>query len=428
MSMTVSATTSSSSTALAGGVQSKGGATEGGAFGSTLNQVMSGTSDGQTSSSLMTLNSLPEGMTGLIQDSTVDSLATLVEALVDQLKLTDAQLEQNPALLAELQQWVAQAQAWLTQTPLSSEAQVETLPPLAQQSQTITLVVRDLLQQAASQLNGTASTMQAVDAEEGMRLLQQLGQLLTGPQAGNSAAQQQPTLGKANAFQQALASSEQRVTAFTANTMSQTQVNHEGSQNGSLFVNASEVDVPELPHITTAGQLAMRAEGMQAEKAAPVMRAQHFAEDMMGFMVKQLRFKQFNGVSEAKISLYPEHLGQVDIRLTMQNGQLVARFVTEHVMAKDALEQQMSMLRGALTAQGIQVEKLEVTQQSASALTSSMFQEQRQTNAQREQSSSKQSKQRDERVDGIDGAGANDAEVAKAKMHLNAGSFFTASV
>lgn len=52
----------------------------------------------------------------------------------------------------------------------------------------------------------------------------------------------------------------------------------------------------------------------------------------------------------------------------MQNGHLVAQFMTEHSGAKDMLEQQMNQLRAALQSQGLQVEKLEVTQNNTPSI------------------------------------------------------------
>ncbi|WP_182301525.1 flagellar hook-length control protein FliK [Cohnella cholangitidis] len=98
--------------------------------------------------------------------------------------------------------------------------------------------------------------------------------------------------------------------------------------------------------------------------------------------MKQFQLIQGNGTSEAKLTLTPEHLGQVDIRIVMQNGQLTAQFVTENPAARDLLENQMSQLRAALNGQGLQVERLEVVQQPAnSASTAFMHQEQRHSNA-----------------------------------------------
>ena len=87
------------------------------------------------------------------------------------------------------------------------------------------------------------------------------------------------------------------------------------------------------------------------------------------------------GVSEARILLVPEHLGEVAVRITLQNGQLTAQFVTENAIAKDLIENQFVALRGALQSQGIQVDGLEVTYGSAAAQ-SQLFQEQRQRGGQ----------------------------------------------
>ncbi len=117
--------------------------------------------------------------------------------------------------------------------------------------------------------------------------------------------------------------------------------------------------------------------------AVPVqVPVQQFAEQMEKFLVKQFSLTQGNGISEAKLSLTPEHLGQVDIRIVMHNGQLTAQFITDNAMARDLLENQMAQLKTALSGQGLQVERLEVVQQpSSSAGTSFMQQEHRQSNS-----------------------------------------------
>lgn len=95
--------------------------------------------------------------------------------------------------------------------------------------------------------------------------------------------------------------------------------------------------------------------------ALPQVPANEFAEHLNQFIVKSFQVTRLNGLSEAKISLVPEHLGQVEIKLIMQNGQLSAQLVTETVQGRDLLEQQIGALRQSLQSQGIQVERLEVT-------------------------------------------------------------------
>lgn len=112
----------------------------------------------------------------------------------------------------------------------------------------------------------------------------------------------------------------------------------------------------------------------QARAAMPAqVPVQQFAEQMQKFMVKQFLLTQGNGTTEAKLTLTPEHLGQVDIRIVMQNGQLTAQFMTDNVMARELLENQMSQLRTSLHAQGLQVDRLEVVQQPSSSNTTSFL-------------------------------------------------------
>jgi flagellar hook-length control protein FliK len=102
---------------------------------------------------------------------------------------------------------------------------------------------------------------------------------------------------------------------------------------------------------------------------------QQFAEQMGKYLVKQFVLTQGNGTHEARISLHPEHLGQVDIKIIIHNGQLTARFVTENGAARDLLDHQMSQLRNALQGQGLQVERMEVVQQPSTTDSASFFQQ-----------------------------------------------------
>ncbi|MDI4646218.1 flagellar hook-length control protein FliK [Cohnella hashimotonis] len=106
---------------------------------------------------------------------------------------------------------------------------------------------------------------------------------------------------------------------------------------------------------------------------------QQFAEQMDKFLVKQFTLSGGNGISEANINLHPEHLGEVQIRLTIQHGVLNAQFVAHNEAARELLDNQMAQLRGTLQSQGIQVDRVEVVQHQPQASESSafLFQEQR---------------------------------------------------
>ncbi|TBL77730.1 flagellar hook-length control protein FliK [Paenibacillus thalictri] len=109
---------------------------------------------------------------------------------------------------------------------------------------------------------------------------------------------------------------------------------------------------------------------------------QRFAEEMSQFVVKNMKLTVANGLSEARISLAPQHLGNVDIRITIHNGQVVAQFLADTAIGKEMLESQMNQLRASLQSQGVQVDKLEVAQ--SQNVQSGMFQDPRQQQSQQQ--------------------------------------------
>lgn len=94
---------------------------------------------------------------------------------------------------------------------------------------------------------------------------------------------------------------------------------------------------------------------------APIVRAGEFAKHMATFMAQRMDWLSGNGTSEATIRLYPENLGQVDVKIVTQNGQVTAQFVTETMMGRELIESQLASLRAALSQQGLQVERLQVS-------------------------------------------------------------------
>ena len=120
--------------------------------------------------------------------------------------------------------------------------------------------------------------------------------------------------------------------------------------------------------------------------AEPQISAYRFAGEMSRFLVKSMSFTQSPGMSEAKIKLVPEHLGQLDVKVVLSNGQLTAYFAVESPHARELLESQLPLLRAALQQQGIQVDKLEVSQHQSAE--SQLFQEQRGRHNQQSESKS----------------------------------------
>ncbi|GAA3406653.1 flagellar hook-length control protein FliK [Paenibacillus hodogayensis] len=104
-----------------------------------------------------------------------------------------------------------------------------------------------------------------------------------------------------------------------------------------------------------------------ANAASPVQPQEHvvhadrFAEEMAKAL-KSMKVHTANGLSEVRITLMPEHLGHIDVKVTMHNGQVVAQFMADTAHGKEMLEGQLAQLRAMLQTQGLQVDRLEVSQ------------------------------------------------------------------
>lgn len=101
---------------------------------------------------------------------------------------------------------------------------------------------------------------------------------------------------------------------------------------------------------------------VQTEASSSQVTMQQFNEKMTGLILQKFDVSTVSGVSEARLTLAPEHLGEVNVKLSIHNGQLTALFVTDTLSAKEALEQQLVQLRNALQSQGLEVDRLDVTQ------------------------------------------------------------------
>lgn len=82
-----------------------------------------------------------------------------------------------------------------------------------------------------------------------------------------------------------------------------------------------------------------------------------------------------NVKTETVLRLVPEHLGSVEVKLSIQNGQLSATIAAETAMAKEALETNLAALRTTLQQHGVTVERLVVSQMSSAEPQTGMFQD-----------------------------------------------------
>lgn len=413
------------------------------AFGVSLTQLMTGTAGGSQEASAMNgVASLLEGLLKNAQatavqgnvDSDEQNTAALLQSLLLDADQLDEAIAEDPEVLSALQSWIQQVTTLLLNVQGNGEAQSEDTPAnegdqaltaLASHPATARFAAQDALAQLITVLQQPSTGADTMaQAAELLETFHNLVQNATAPgkskpaalvKDSESAAPQnaapmfQPKAeGQASRISALLEAIRQQPAGDTASAASgkavlstiltrqqpnadaQTAASAASPSSGEEVEAAAKPEDPLTSQTTvTAGHLVMK-EGIQSphKAAAQAVPVTQFAKEMSTFVVNKLEIVKQEGISEAKISLYPEHLGQVDIKLTMQNGQLVAQFTTEHAGAKDLLEQQMSQLRSTLQSQGVQVEKLVVTQNPS--LQSQMYHDGRQSQSGQQQPNRRQ--------------------------------------
>lgn len=148
------------------------------------------------------------------------------------------------------------------------------------------------------------------------------------------------------------------------------------------------------PVATTAGTLQAQTLQAPSEARSYPVPADQFPEQVTRIFVKQLNLTQTNGLHQAKLVLNPQSLGQVNVTITSRNGVITAQFTAETQAGRELLDNQMLHLRTALTQNGLQVDRLEVTQQQASDNLN--FQQQREQAKQQQEQQPQQREQQDE--------------------------------
>lgn len=385
-----------SGTAAQGTATGAGAAAGGSAFSQMLVQVV-GAAAAETSASVLPdltslLANLLSGMTSeesaaILEESGSEVLAKLVDQLADNPELLEQHIGDE-----DLQSWLAQA-AMLLQgmqlIPVTAWAGEETaagesLPA----GETGTAAPAFTTQQAQVILK---QFVQAVNQHPDEIFLNQLQEKLTAILTKSNQPEQalpvhaSQTVAGGTTYKPVevvytqTSSAASRLEMLAAKHMP-IQLSGTGEQASSLSQNQSETgekpaDSQEGPFSVIPNHARLAAERAPAANEVIPVRAGQLAEDISKFVLGKLRVQNANGLTEARLSLTPEALGHVDVRLTLHNGQLVAQFAAQTALGKDALESQLAQLRNMLQNQGIQVEKIEVAQ--SASLQSSMFQDPR---------------------------------------------------
>lgn len=106
------------------------------------------------------------------------------------------------------------------------------------------------------------------------------------------------------------------------------------------------------------------------EKVVPTqtVQANQFDQEVTKFLHSSIHVTGLEEGVEATFTLTPQHLGKVDVKVTIQDGQLTAEFLTSTPLGKELLESHVQALRSALETQGLQVGKIDISQQPSTHL------------------------------------------------------------
>jgi flagellar hook-length control protein FliK len=159
-------------------------------------------------------------------------------------------------------------------------------------------------------------------------------------------------------------------TNTTTNTINTNQIAQQQNQNmvevqtqtTSTGTAATQTNEQPTSQNIIVNQTAPQTNTVQVtvtQSQTPTMTPQQLPQELQK-MMKTFRFNRANGNSEARILLNPEQLGHVNVKISVNNGMVVAQIYTDTAMAKEALEAQMLHLRAALQSSGLTVERLEV--------------------------------------------------------------------
>ncbi|AEI44338.1 flagellar hook-length control protein FliK [Paenibacillus mucilaginosus] len=320
----------------------------------------------------------------LLPDDTAAPAINTVDASPEAVTLTvlPAMEAADAQLFVPLTQPAAQEQAAAALTGLEAVDAAEAARMLQQLQEALKQEGDPKLKAALDALSAAVTKAAEAQAAEKptapiQQLLQKLnGELTAGEAPSAKAASAEPAASPLHKLE-ALAVKHPAAAAVTAAAQGES-AQAEEPLFAPLHPETASAELGTQPPVTVQDLMKQLQSGQPVSKV-PVLQmpAETFPDDMTQFVVNSfLMDTGADGITEAKLSLYPQHLGHVEVKLTMQNGQLIAQFAADHAAGKDMLESQLAQLRQSLQSHGIQVEKLEVTQSSsAQGFQSGMFQE-----------------------------------------------------
>jgi flagellar hook-length control protein FliK len=276
---------------------------------------------------------------------------TVMEWL-EQLGITASDLK-DPQMVSKLLQKAlgAEAPAVLLTDPAVPElfkAVNEIMIELVQEAEVTLIVMPGAAETAQGTANKAADTAAYAANLEGLEVSIENGQLVVTEEVTDEEAA-------------ATAKPETARAATTANQSTQVQVNNQELMGQTLIpaeeiiAEESQAADPMLSSTTATSKVE------QTVKQATALTQQVNVTDVIEQIMNQVSLTKVGGqFTEMRMTLRPESLGDIVLRVLTQNGIVMAQFEAESQRVKEALEADFNLLRDALQEQGIQFSELSV--------------------------------------------------------------------
>jgi flagellar hook-length control protein FliK len=110
-----------------------------------------------------------------------------------------------------------------------------------------------------------------------------------------------------------------------------------------------------------------RMDNLESANAKPINLPPDLLSSVHDQIAKAVSLKLMDNVSEMKVLLSPETLGEVTIKVRMEEGTMAARIDVNQPNVRTALEANLPQLKEALSSRGIQVERIDILNASFSS-------------------------------------------------------------
>ena|GEM_PF-1437715 len=125
---------------------------------------------------------------------------------------------------------------------------------------------------------------------------------------------------------------------------------------------ASKTDMPVQP--SAQSQVTQNTDTVQTKADVPQTAQTDFVKDNVMRIVDKLSTEVSDGKYDFDVELKPDFLGKVNIKLTMENGEIRMQIKTDDIGVKGMFADQASSMQAVLKDKGIAVTNIDITYQS----------------------------------------------------------------